>query len=54
MSAAQDARDLDRMRREQIYADNGFRREAEAPPPGRTGLTGAVAEVASSGGGPGK
>ena len=37
------------MRREQIYADNGFRREAEAPPPGRTGLTGAVAEVAGLG-----
>ena len=49
VSAAQDARDLDRMRREQIYADNGFRREAEAPPPGRTGLTGAVAEVAGLG-----
>ena len=37
------------MRREQIYADNGFRREAEAPPPGRTGLTGAVSEMAGLG-----
>ena len=49
VSAAQDARDLDRMRREQIYDPNGFRREAEAPPPGRTGLTGAVSEMAGLG-----
>ena len=49
VSAAQDARDLDRMRREQIYDPNGFRREAGAPPPGRTGLTGAVSEMAGLG-----